>query len=249
MKYGKMSRRNQKLVYSVYAGDLKMAREALDDGANPNISIDDDGDIPLSIAIHKDDIDMVSLLLDRGADTCSLGHVSLDKVRLESSIDIIILLYKKGSFRPIWHELLDLVVTMKVDRVKKIISGGVDIDTRSGGDYDETILTYISSGIDIDPIVFLLDNGANINATNHRGRTPLMIASRGGAIPLVNLYLDRGANINTVDHDGRTAYDLASTLTMRNIIGSYARSMHTYRYRSPTYMSSLYRDVDLVFIE
>ncbi|EFX05479.1 ankyrin repeat-containing protein [Grosmannia clavigera kw1407] len=50
----------------------------------------------------------------------------------------------------------------------------------------------------------LLNRGADVNAANSNGRTPLSHAARNGHKTTVNLLLNRGANINAADSDGQT---------------------------------------------
>ena len=56
----------------------------------------------------------------------------------------------------------------------------------------------------------LLDRGANIEARNARGATPLITASAAGNLALVTLLLKQGAEIEAKDRDGNTALHEAS---------------------------------------
>jgi len=55
----------------------------------------------------------------------------------------------------------------------------------------------------------LLDAGADINATDEDGRTPLMAVATGGYVNKVKALLGRGARVTTKDRRGRTALDYA----------------------------------------
>jgi uncharacterized protein len=55
----------------------------------------------------------------------------------------------------------------------------------------------------------LLERGADINAQNSQGCTPLHWVSGAGSVPMVKFLLDQGADINVVDDSGRTAIDRA----------------------------------------
>ena len=63
-------------------------------------------------------------------------------------------------------------------------------------DDDATPLLYASNkpNVPIDFISFLLDNGANVNAKNVVGDTPLVRATIRGNLPVVELLLSREAN-------------------------------------------------------
>ena len=58
---------------------------------------------------------------------------------------------------------------------------------------------------DITGVSTMLDQGAPVNATDPKGRTPLMPASFNGHVEIVNRLLAAGAKVNTRDAIGRTA--------------------------------------------
>ena len=61
-----------------------------------------------------------------------------------------------------------------------------------------------------ETVELLIERGANIEATDIWGQTPLMIAALSGNTETVELLLDRGANIEAKDNMGRTPLHLAA---------------------------------------
>lgn len=55
----------------------------------------------------------------------------------------------------------------------------------------------------------LLDRGADIEAKDRNGRTPLMLAAQRGRVETVRLLMARGAKTETRDREGNTAFMLA----------------------------------------
>jgi ankyrin repeat protein len=56
----------------------------------------------------------------------------------------------------------------------------------------------------------LLENGANVNAVDRKGMTPIMGAARLGYGPMVQLLLDHGANVSITDDRGWNAENHAA---------------------------------------
>jgi ankyrin repeat protein len=56
----------------------------------------------------------------------------------------------------------------------------------------------------------VLDRGADVNASNHQGETPLMYASAAGLPETVTLLVNRGADVNAANNAGWSALKYAS---------------------------------------
>ena len=61
----------------------------------------------------------------------------------------------------------------------------------------------------LDDIISLIRNGADINAENNHGDTPLMIASQRGNLEIVKELLSYGVDVNVRDNDRNTALQYA----------------------------------------
>jgi ankyrin repeat protein len=85
------------------------------------------------------------------------------------------------------------------------------INARSGTGW--TPLYWASGGHyfkDGSAFRLLLEHGADINAQNQAGRTPLHRASFNGAVEVVRLLLEHGADVEVKDKYGKTALQLAA---------------------------------------
>jgi serine/threonine protein kinase/ankyrin repeat protein len=67
----------------------------------------------------------------------------------------------------------------------------------------------------------LLKAGCDVNATDNKGRTPLIYAAIFERPGVVNLLLKRGANIDAKDHNGESALDWAIKSANEEIIGVF----------------------------
>ena len=59
-------------------------------------------------------------------------------------------------------------------------------------------------------VAFLLDAGADVNARDHFGDTPLMVACAKGFGGMAAFLLERGADPARKDQEGRTARERAA---------------------------------------
>ena len=71
-------------------------------------------------------------------------------------------------------------------------------------------LHYAASGENDSIVAWLLDRGADIDATSASGNTPLMMAAQYGASGSVDLLLAKGADVNRLNQLNLSAADIAS---------------------------------------
>jgi len=64
----------------------------------------------------------------------------------------------------------------------------------------------------------LLSYGANVNAQNEDGQTALMVAVQRAEIDAVRWLISSGANLDARDREGRTALDLAKDYGLLQIV-------------------------------
>lgn len=82
-----------------------------------------------------------------------------------------------------------------------LLENGADINTKNDASrYKGTVLHSAAEGNFPDAFDFLLVNGANIEAQDRYGRTPLYYATKEN----IKKLLHKGANIEARDNDGRT---------------------------------------------
>lgn len=211
---GSSPQQRKALHEAIKAKDAAQVRKLLAGGADVNASYY--GRIPLHEAVYRRDIAIIELLLDKGADinrrdqnkTTALhmyvGHAREylpEKEEAEEDIGIVKLLMARGA---------------SVETKSKW--GGSPIETamwHSRPDLVETLLTGVKN-ITIhqaaytgrwERIEFLLNNGADINQRDEKGRTALYHAAcMANQLDIVKRLLARGADITLGWEDDTPLY-------------------------------------------
>jgi hypothetical protein len=106
------------------------------------------------------------------------------------------------------------------DRAKRMI----DHSTFKAAVADKEGTTYLHSAAGkkganaLSMAEFFIQNGANVNAKNMFGQTPLMDAGFSGSADMVRLLLEKGANPNLRSNNGFTPLDIACAVKSKEVI-------------------------------
>jgi ankyrin repeat protein len=82
---------------------------------------------------------------------------------------------------------------------------------------DDELFKSCAKG-DADKVKDLIVSGANVNATEAEGETPLMYASAEGQVQVIDILIDRGANIHAKSINGQTALGRAALFGHSSVV-------------------------------
>jgi ankyrin repeat protein len=160
----------------------------------------------LTLAVVMNRVDLVKLLIEHGADvqrTSFLGRLD------DAERPVADLLIAHGKKVPDWmlpRACRPDVSTNEVHRVTVLLDYGAGIDDR--GRYGLTALHYAVRGGKRALIELLLQRGADANALDEYGLTPLLhlskTRSKADPIPVMELLAANGANLDARDENQGT---------------------------------------------
>ena len=191
------------MAAAIRKGDLPALDNLLnlleDRGIDPNLC-DQQGHYPLYWVSDKFRVsNILKTLLDRGVDP---NISTIDPYNNKEHIPLL-QATRNGSY----------------EVSKALLEHGADPQAHDRSNF--TALHWATWGGSRQTVMLLkclLDHGANINACNDPGRTPLCCAIIRGDLVAVNVLLDEGADPNIPDKDGCTALDHAVSRGHTNMV-------------------------------
>jgi ankyrin repeat protein len=215
------------LEEAAQAGDMAKVQKALQQGADIDHKSDLGGDTALTYAARYGHIDIVRLLLDKGAKIDAknnYGQTALAQSAEHGNIEIVRLLLEKGASIEAGDKYGKTPLGESVEKAHFDVARAL-LDKGAKGK-DSLLLSlaggFVFSGIETEGVKFLLANGADIDARDEHSNTPLILAVEGNKVEIVKVLLERGAAIDARDEHGHTplirAVDLNNNIEVAKLL-------------------------------
>ena len=156
---------------------------------------------PLHIAVSKSNTSLVTLLLEQNVNVNSVTidgksplHIAIEKGE-ETVIQKLLAQKADLSLKDILgNTSLHLAVQLKQETKPVLLKSRIRVRGRCSYPYEAS-----SRACSIQTVQAIIDHGADVNAVNKTGQTPLWLACSDGHEHMVKILLDRGADPNIVD--------------------------------------------------
>ena len=211
-------------------GKLKIAQLLLDDDDVEVDILDVQGNTPLHTVSHgrydteEVSVGLVLLLLEHSADVNARNmdwrqQTPLHLSSYTGNLAVARLLLDNGANVDDVDSTGETPLYMASRLDSEAASGMTQLLLQHGADMnigDSTSLHMASYGGDLKLARLLLDNGANVNAVDHNGSTPLheaswcKVCSEEEAVDVARLLLQRGGNVNAQDKKQSTPLHIAA---------------------------------------
>lgn len=222
---------NNMLKSGIYAKDLSQVKQALDNGADPNLLIYSSYKwSALHYAAQYGNYQVVQLLLKRGADKSAKDSYGRTPAQLAqnkgfSSISSLLQSWTAGwassssssaaasssssSVIQVNYNqaLLSAAKQGDLAALRRALDNGASADYRGGAGW--TPLLYMANKRNADGVKLLLDKGADVDYQGGRGWTALLIAAYYGDTAVARHLLNKGADRSLKSGRGETALQLA----------------------------------------
>ena len=155
------------------------------------------GKTPLMEACEKDYVDVIAMLLQKGANVNAadkLGYTSLFRCKSVTSARLLLNFGASANVRTTLGEYPCMYISDK-KIMKELLDAGANINVQDN--MGVTVLIQAVASNHWDLARFLLTNDtqkSDPNVTDYAGQTALSVASRKGNIPMVNLLLENGTD-------------------------------------------------------
>lgn len=200
-----------------------------DDGQRVIEIPDKFGNLPIMIAVNRNNLDMVELLISKGCDVNAQnenGKTALMLAAFAGKLNIIKELHASDASLTLRDKAGLSVLHYAVDggnteAVQYFLfqeeNGGVDINAKDKNGWSP-LLRSASIGGTQQTAEMLVRYKADVNLLDNENKTALMVAIINGNQPFVQVLIEAGANLNVKNEYGRTAYEMAVAMDRRRVV-------------------------------
>lgn len=199
------------LIEAIDRGQTKMVTLLLDKGADVNIT----GYLnrtALMAAASRGNVDLVKSLIAKGANVNAFddnGWTALNSftygVAPETRQQIAQILRQAGATQNGWTPLMAAANAGELEKVRLALDQKADVNKKGGFGYSPLALAITHPKV----VSFLIERGADVNSTDIRGRSSLILALDSGQIESALILLDNGADPDAKDISGERALSRA----------------------------------------
>jgi ankyrin repeat protein len=201
-------RQSQELIDAVKAGDEDRVRSIV--SIYPDLANTSAGDVPIvRLAVYHGHRAVAQALIDLGSDVDIYTAAALNKA------DRLAMLMRGGRdainahSADGWTPLALAAYFGAPAAARLLLAAGADHTLRSTNEAGNQPLHAATAGKQQDVIELLVESGADINAQDARGWTPLNIAAHDGPIATIRYLLAHGADPGIPNNEGRTPLQTA----------------------------------------
>ncbi|MEI0686440.1 ankyrin repeat domain-containing protein [Brachyspira pilosicoli] len=190
------------MIASSY-GHYDIAKALIDNGALVNLRAGD-GFNALMEAVRTGNIEIAKLLIEHNSDiniknkdgknmimiACEKGNEEMFNILIENNADI----NEKSS----WGASALIYASEKgnINIMQYLIDNGIDVNGKADDNGDTPLLWAVTGDNPYESSKLLIENGANVNATNYGGVAPATILA-ASTPKVVKLLKDNGADLDT----------------------------------------------------
>jgi ankyrin repeat protein len=178
------------------------------------------GNLPLQLAIIKNNQEMCELLIQLGADVNAKNDNSKTSLMLAAfygNLNIVMILRQNDASYEIKDRSGMVAIHYAVDggdptTLEWMISDGADVNAKDDVNHWTPLLRAASVNSTADIARILIRYNAKVDVMDKQMKNPLMIATVNGNLPFVQVLVESGANFLVKNQFEKSLYDLAVSM-------------------------------------